>query len=437
MTAPRPEVLLTMADYHGTLAAVRSLGRAGVPVVVADGHRLAPARFSRHAARVVSCPDVGAEPESFVDWLLWLGTREPGRVLLPTSDDVAWILALHRDALSPHYRMYGPPAESIWMLLDKWRLHRACLALDIATPATWLPRDAEGLEVVRQEARFPVVVKPRTQVFLTPHQKGRVVQRAEELAPLYEDLLHATSHARTLVESAPDVDGPIVQAFADTRADGVYSLSGFIDETGEIFAVEASRKLLQWPPRLGVGTCFEATEVRGDLADAVARLLRHAGYHGAFEVEFVRVDGRYRIIDVNPRFYGQMQLDVARGLDLPRMMYVAALGERRELRRLAGAGRNGARRVYCSRIELEVSLRLLRAAGKLGNGERRRWKQWLESHEGELVDPVIDRDDWAPAAVEAVSAVWRRARHPRSAWREARGVATSPHAAQREERHPS
>ena len=32
---PNPRMLLTVADYNGTLAAVRSLGRARVPVEVA------------------------------------------------------------------------------------------------------------------------------------------------------------------------------------------------------------------------------------------------------------------------------------------------------------------------------------------------------------------------------------------------------------------
>src|SRR6476469_7140892 len=94
---PKPGVLLVVADYHGTLAAVRSLGRAGVPVIVADWRRLVPARWSRFAARTTWCPDLNADPMGFLGWLHELGFREPGLALLPTTDDLAWLYARHRD----------------------------------------------------------------------------------------------------------------------------------------------------------------------------------------------------------------------------------------------------------------------------------------------------------------------------------------------------
>jgi predicted ATP-grasp superfamily ATP-dependent carboligase len=67
MTTPaRPPILLTMADYYGTLAAVRSLGRLGVPITVAESKLLAPARWSRYVTRRVGCPDV-SDSEAFLE----------------------------------------------------------------------------------------------------------------------------------------------------------------------------------------------------------------------------------------------------------------------------------------------------------------------------------------------------------------------------------
>jgi len=42
-----PMMLLTVADYNGTLAGVRSLGRAGVPVEVAEARWFASRCWSR------------------------------------------------------------------------------------------------------------------------------------------------------------------------------------------------------------------------------------------------------------------------------------------------------------------------------------------------------------------------------------------------------
>ncbi len=419
----RPEALLTMAGYHGTLAAARSLGRRGIRVVVADGDALAPARWSRHVAATMGCPPVEAAPVQFLDWLVSLGARQPGRVLCPTSDCVAWLVARHRDLLARHFRIYSPGEESVYTLLNKWRLYKACIDVGVDVPPTWLPSGVQDLARVQREARFPVVIKPKTQVLLLPHQqKGRVVESAGALHEVYREFVSRVDHAPILRQYDPQVAAPIVQTFVDTAQSGVYGLSGFVDERGELLVLRASRKVAQWPPRLGVGLCFEDVEVRPSLAVGVARLCRHTGYFGAFEAEFVQSGGRYRLIDFNPRFFGQIGFDVSRGSDLPYLVYLAAIGNRSELERAAREARRkrdrADARVYCNRIDLEITLQLRRWAGRISQEECDRWRRWLASHR--VIDAVIDRQDWAPGLAEATGALVRRAIHPRSSWRFAR-----------------
>src|SRR6266436_4705611 len=83
--------LLTMPGYGGTLAAVRCLGRAGIPVTVASEAPALPAAWSRWTTRRVRCPRP-RDARAFMDWLLRFGEREPGHVLYPTSDDLAYLL---------------------------------------------------------------------------------------------------------------------------------------------------------------------------------------------------------------------------------------------------------------------------------------------------------------------------------------------------------
>jgi D-aspartate ligase len=422
-TDARPEALLTMAGYHGTLAAARSLGRRGIRVVVADGDALAPARWSRHVAAAMDCPPVEAAPTQFIDWLMSLGARQPGRVFCTTSDCVAWLVARHRDRLARHFRIYSPDEECVYTLLNKWRLYQACLDVGVDVPPTWLPAGVEDLARVQREARFPVVIKPKTQVLLLPYQqKGRVVESAAALHAAYGEFVSRVDHSPLLRQYDPQVAAPIVQTFVDTAHNGVYGLSGFVDERGELLAVRASRKVAQWPPRLGVGLCFEDVEVRPSLAVDVARLCRHTGYFGPFEAEFVHSDGRYQLIDFNPRFFGQIGFDVSRGSDVPYLVYLAATGNRGELERAAREARRGrdsaAARVYCNRIDLEITLQLRRWAGRVSQEDCERWRRWLASHR--VLDAVIDRQDWAPSLAEATGALVRRAIHPRSTWRFAR-----------------
>src|ERR671932_2682 len=154
----RPPALLTVASYYGTLAAARCLGRAGVPVTVADAEWLAPARWSRFVERRVTCPEVST-PERFIEWLLRFGEREPGHVLCPTSDDVAWLYSEYRDALSSSFRLYQPPSETLRLLLDKKELYAACEAVGLGVPVTYFPESEADVEVIGREAQFPLLIK--------------------------------------------------------------------------------------------------------------------------------------------------------------------------------------------------------------------------------------------------------------------------------------
>jgi len=92
-------MVLCNAGYYGTLAAVRSLGRAGVPVVTVDPSLLAPGRYSRYSNLHVSSPPFEMT-EDWVEWLLRFGRSGPRRAIYATSDAVSFALALRRDELS-------------------------------------------------------------------------------------------------------------------------------------------------------------------------------------------------------------------------------------------------------------------------------------------------------------------------------------------------
>jgi len=416
-----PPALLCAGDYHGTLAAVRSLGRAGVAVTVADPRRWVGARWSRWAARRVTCPEPGDGPGAFVEWLLEEGMRRPGQALLATTDELAWLFAKHAALLSRWYRLDTPPLEVVYGLLNKRRLAEACARAGLDAPATRVYESEEQLRAIAGELRYPLVVKPQTQVLLAPHQKGRVVERPEGLLPAVRDFLAATHHRRELLDEDPGAGRPLLQEYLP-RSDGVYSLTGFIDRTGEVFPTRACRKVFQRPRLLGIGLCFEAAEVSGAVAQRVRALCHDAGYRGVFEAELLEVDGRAALIDFNPRFYGQVALDIARGLDQPLLAYLQAIGDEAGLKAAAArmaAPPPGAPDAWCDRVHLELFLASIRAAGARGT-DAGRWRAWLEAHHEGLCDPLIDREDWLPAAVVGVSSLALSVRHPRSTYRAAR-----------------
>jgi predicted ATP-grasp superfamily ATP-dependent carboligase len=411
----RPSVLLFSAGFYGTLAAARCFGRNGIDVTVAAPAKLGPASWSRFVGRRVQCPPE-SQPEAFVAWLLDFGRREPlQHVLYPTSDELAWLVSVHREALSEFFHLYDPGVDAVYGLLNKRKLFEVGQTVGLRLPRTWFPESEADLEAVAREARFPVLLKPTTQILYSTHVKGHPVAEPAQLASEYSAFVQ-DGYAPMLVRFDPEVARPMVQEFHPEAAQGIYSLSGFVDETGELFEVRGAMKVLQRPRRLGVGVCFESAPVRADLAEGLQRLCGRVGYHGVFEVEFIQTKEDFLLIDFNPRYYGQMGFDIARGLPLPLLAYHAALGDREALLREVQAARawRGRGEVFCNRIALEMLLNLQRLSGALPVDEARQWRRWLEDHRAVSVDPLIDSDDLVPTAMELAQILYGSARHPRS-----------------------
>jgi D-aspartate ligase len=407
-------VLLTNADYYGALAAVRSLGRYGAPVVVAHDSRMGAASWSRYVTRRLRCPPTH-DSQAFLRWLLDFGERSPGHVLYPASDDAAFIYAAHREELSRKFRLYQPPFEAVYALLNKRRLYLESRAAGLQTPNTWFPESEADFDQIRRETNLPLMIKPVTQILFARHRKGEFVANADALFERYGSFA-AEPYAGELLERDPEVIRPMVQEFHAEAGQAIYSLSGFINEQGD-WAMRGATKVLQLPRNLGVGICFEEAVVEPRLVEGVVSLCQRVGYYGVFEAEFIRSGEGRLLIDFNPRFFGQMGFDMARGLPLVVLAYEAALGHVEQVGRLLRAANDwpsnkAVAPVYCHKMALDILLSTQRVSGAMPAAQARDWRSWWRDHLA--VDAVLDDDDWAPAAVDFVNRLSGYAKHPRS-----------------------
>jgi D-aspartate ligase len=409
----RPPILLTNADYYGTLAAARCLGRAGVPVTVAEPSLLAPARWSRFVTRRERCPAVDGSGR-LIEWLLEFGRREPGHVLYPTSDDVAWLYSQHREELAEYYHMFQPGASALRRLLNKRELFAACGAAGLDAPLSYFPESEADLEAIGAQATFPLLLKPATQVLLHGHGKGMTVRSRDELLPMYRAFRQHYTVPASLLERFPGADQPMLQAFHPEAAQGIYSVAGFVDRWGCRVVARAARKILQRPRKLGIGLCFEEAPLRPELVKGLTALSQLVGYHGVFEAEFIEAGGRFLLIDFNPRFYSQMAFEVGRGLPLPLLAYEAALGRDGALTAAEQRSAEPAGRVYTHRGIFELLTRGQRLTGRMSAAETARWRGWLRAHDGRTTDAVLDGGDRLPALVDYAHTAYRYLRHPRA-----------------------
>lgn len=411
-----PPSLLCTPHYLGTLAAVRDLGRRGSRVTVASPDRFSISGASRYCARRLRCPPED-EPAAFIEWLLDFGRREPGHFLYPTSDALAYLFARHAAELRNHFVLRLPPVETLVNLLDKKRLQKVCENLGIPVAPTWLFQSANEIERAAPELCFPVFLKPRTQVMLISLHKGTLAHDAAELRELFAEAAVSGRYLPEVRHDFGDISHPMVQSYFAQSSTQTYSLAGFVDERGELLGVRASVKVLQWPRRIGIGLCFEEAEILPSARKAVVDVARATGYFGVFETEFI-LDGECaRMIDFNPRFYGQMGFELSRGLPLVAMALALATGDSaglQELARSASSHTAGCPRVQVNGFFLALLLGMRGLMFHLDAGEKQRWRAWRRAHSADMVDAVDAPDDRRPRLVQVLSEVRAAVRHPRA-----------------------
>jgi predicted ATP-grasp superfamily ATP-dependent carboligase len=285
------------------LAAARSLGRAGARVAVCGGRPEGMAFRSRFVHERIELPDPRGAPERFGAALLDLVRGRRFDVMLSSSEYTILALVERREALARHVALAVPEAGALARVRDKFELVALARRVGLAGPESHAPGDLAELRQVAARIAYPAVLKPRS-----GHGGGfvSIVRSADELL--------ARVAAWPAVRDPVYDRRPLVQELVPGEVHDVNVLM----RHGEPRAAQTQRRLRMLPAAGGPGILSETTW-EPELRDAAVALLRSVGWHGPAQVEMKRDarDGTARILDVNPRFWGTLDLAIAAGVDFP------------------------------------------------------------------------------------------------------------------------
>jgi predicted ATP-grasp superfamily ATP-dependent carboligase len=311
---PPPPILVLDGEQRSALAVVRSLGRRGYPVHVGSNAGNPLAGGSRYAASEHPLPDPVSDPAGYARAVLALVRQTGARVLFALSDAATLSVLEHRDRLGDVAVPSGD-LDHFRRAADKQFVLRLASAIGIDVPPQWIvDRPGAPLPPV-PAASYPLVLKParsvagesgpRIKVGVTyASDPPELHRRLEALAPLaYPVLLQQR------------VTGPGI---------GVFLLRW----NGSIRAAFAHRRLREFPPSGGVSVACESIPLPEALGAQATALLEALEWQGVAMVEFKQDlrSGRFFLMEVNPRFWGSLQLAIDAGVDFPWYLTRLALG---------------------------------------------------------------------------------------------------------------
>ena len=304
-------VLVTDGHFRKSLAVVRSLGRRGVPVTVGERTFLNTSFFSKYCAKRLVYPSPRRFPNQFIEFLLNEIKKNRYECLFPMEEETLLLTAKYHSEISTYTHLLISDLKRIEFVRDKRNLMQFAEANGIPIPKTHYLPPPQSLPPWGGGEGERYVIKPR----ISSGSFGiAYVKKKEDLIASYQRV-HERYPLPMIQEWIPD-------------GEGVYGLSALLDEASNIKAAFVHKKLRTYPVQGGPSTLREGVE-HPQIMELGLSLLKSLNWVGIGMVEF-KVDPRDgipKLMEVNPRFWGSLQLAIVSGVDFPYLLLKMARGE--------------------------------------------------------------------------------------------------------------
>lgn len=303
-------VLLTNGQQRKTLSAARSLGKKGIRVIVAEVTRLNPSAFSKYCSKALVYPDPGSKPDEFYQWLRNTITKYKCDVVFPMDDDTMDVVMRNYEELSAICSIPVPTFSSYDKARDKGEAAKLVEESGGDCPRTLIPGGSSEVEALADKISFPVVIKPSK----GSGSRGiRIVNNKEELLKEYKAIHSQYPY-------------PLLQEYVELgqRVD----VCLVYDKNSNLKAHFIQREIRHFPVDIGPSTLQEGI-CNDELLAACLKTMEKLPWYGVVEFEFMRDgrDGKYKFMEINPRFWASLHTAVISGVDFPNILYDLASGE--------------------------------------------------------------------------------------------------------------
>lgn len=304
-------------QFFSGLGASRALGKKGVFVVGLDTIHTPVGRFSKYVREFHKVTDPVKSERGFIENLINIGKSEKEKpFLLPTND--AWSIAISKnlEKIKKYFISYNPPYSVIEKIVDKYSFHKELRKIRVQTPFTYQINNLGDLKKIRKKLKYPLVIKPNSRMEVNMSTHEHKIYNSNRLITInkfdefnnYKDLL-------------VNYDFLIQQKIVGL-SNNMYTVGVYADQHSELKGIFCGKKVRGFPAEYGNCYAGESHWVQ-QLVDNSSKVIKHLKYTGIAELEFKRneKDGKYYLIEINPRAWSWVGITPYAGVNLPYIAY--------------------------------------------------------------------------------------------------------------------
>ncbi len=311
------EVIITDGLWRKSLSAIRALGKVGHQVSVVGDSIFTTGFWSSFTKKRILSPTAQENINKFHDNIVnYLQNRHSANlpVLLPMEEATLKWLSAHRDMLKNHAQFLIPPDSSLHIALDKCRTIKLADKLNLAVPITKFSDNiAEFLHALSQ-----LTAKNQLAEYMVKPVNG---SGSSGIVYLSENKqLNWHEHWQTY-------GNLLIQERLDTTGIGI-GVSILMDNNNRCVANFIHKRLQQYPNSGGPSTNRIGIYNDNLLQDSI-KLLTALNWVGVAMVEW-KIDiktQKPKLMEINPRFWGSLELAVRSGVNFPVLYADLARGE--------------------------------------------------------------------------------------------------------------
>ena len=310
--------------FQTGLNLMRDLSRRGARAFGVDCIASHAGFRSRYGKSFV-CPDPDRQPAEWVAFMKQLARQIGGKpVIIAAADIFVTALGEHAAELASDYCFSADSVALQAALTTKEQQYALAAQAGFACPRTKHIQCRADLEAFARDARFPCLIKPRSQREWESLPAGNPLRGTKIAAADTADaLLERYSHAEIYQPQA------VAQEIVAGPDDAKYCYLSTYGRDRERLGYLVVRQFRTHPLGFGSASMVQPV-VDEEIAAMCDHFLRSIGYVGICEIELKRDarDGTVRLIEINPRWSVTADCAAYAGVHVGWLHYLDLIGER-------------------------------------------------------------------------------------------------------------
>lgn len=306
-------ILVTDANRKNSLAIVRSLSKKGHNVYCAGNQKINKCFLSKHCKKKFVYHNPNENKNMFINDLLNIIKNYDIDILLPVSVDTTVAISYFKKRFEKHTIIPISDYDILIKAHNKESMLKIAEECHVSIPKTCCPSSQEELIEIADTMQYPVVIKPRKS------SASRGVQYAQSKKELIKKYSLSNKKNETF-----DFTHPLIQEYIPGEIHDVCLLC----DNGKTIAGLTQRRIWTYPVNGGGGVINQTTQ-EPELMRLATVLTKELKWNGVTQVEF-KIDSRNnmpKLMEVNPKFWGTLELSIAAGISFPDLLCKLALKE--------------------------------------------------------------------------------------------------------------